>query len=204
MAAQDVEVIKLAGSCEPRACGPTQSAQPETFPDEAEEFPAQAQPQPQQMTAQEKDEKRTILRRISKYKALFGTECADLDLDPRALDALVLEDLRDRARDTEYLVSTRRSAAAMRGMFLAGLSTGELVGPVVGLNLTGLATFASRSEELLLCVDECAIKYDAMIAVDPAVRLAMAVCQLALAVNEHNSRESAKTAEVIAPLVPTP
>ena len=199
MAAQDVEVIKLAGSCEPRACGPTQSAVPETFPDEAEEFPAQVQ----QMTAQEKDEKRTILRRISKYKALFGTECADLDLDPRALDTLGLEDLRDRARDTEYLVSTRRSAAAMRGMFLAGLSTGELVGPVVGLNLTGLATFASRSEELLLCVDECAIKYDAMIAVDPAVRLAMAVCQLALAVNEHNSRESAKTADVIAPLVPT-
>ena len=202
MAAQDVEVIKLAGSCEPRACGPTQSAVPETFLDE-QEFPPE-EPQPQQMTAQEKDEKRTILRRISKYKALFGTECADLDLDPRALDTLGLEDLRDRARDTEYLVSTRRSAAAMRGMFLAGLSTGELVGPVVGLNLTGLATFASRSEEPLLCVGECAIKYDAMIAVDPAVRLAMAVCQLALAVNEHNSRESAKTAEVIAPLVPTP
>ena len=202
MAAQDVEVIKLAGSCEPRACGPTQSAQPETFPDE-QEFPVEPQPQPQQMTAAEKDEKRTILRRISKYRALFGTECADLDLDPRALDTLGLEDLRDRARDTEYLVSTRRSAAAMRGMFLAGLSTGELVGPVVGLNLTGLATFASRSEELLLCVDECAIKYDAMIAVDPAVRLAMAVCQLALAVNEHNSREAAKTADVIAPLVPT-
>ena len=201
MAAQDVEVIKLAGSCEPRACGPTQSAVPETFPDEAEEFPAQAQVQ--QMTPAEKDEKRTILRRISKYKALFGTECADLDLDPRALDALVLEDLRDRARDTEYLVSTRRSAAAMRGMFLAGLSTGELVGPVVGLNLTGLATFASRSEELLLCCDECCIKYDAMVVVDPAVRLAMAVCQLALAVNEHNSREAAKTADVIAPLVPT-
>ena len=193
--ADHVEVIKLAGSCEPR--GPTQSAVPETFLDE-QEFPAQAlEPQPQQMTPAEKDEKRTILRRISKYKAPFGSECADLDLDPRALDTLGLSDLRDRARDTEYLVSTRRSAAAMRGMFLAGLSTGELVGPVVGLNLTGLATFASRSEELLLCVDECAIKYDAMIAVDPAVRLAMAVCQLALAVHEHNSRESAKSAEVV-------
>jgi len=197
--ADHVEVIKIAGSCEPRA-GPTQQTFPETATSaDEQEFPVEVQ----QMTAQEKDEKRTILRRISKYKALFGTECADLDLDPRALDALVLEDLRDRARDTEYLVSTRRSAAAMRGMFLAGLSTGELVGPVVGLNLTGLATFASRSEELLLCVDECAIKYDAMIAVDPAVRLAMAVCQLALAVNEHNARESAKTADVIAPLVPT-
>ena len=93
----------------------------------------------------------------------------------------------------------------MRGMFLGALSTGEFVGPIVGLNLTGLATFASRSEELLLCVDECAIKYDTMVAVDPTVRLAMAVCQLALAVNEHNTREAAKTADVTAtPLAPTP
>ena len=196
--AESVEVIKLAGSCEPRACGPTQ----QTFPDEQEEtFPAQ---EPQQLTPAEKEESRAIKRRIGKYRALFATETADLDLDPRSLDALVLDDLRDRARDTEYLVSTRRSAAAMRGMFLGALSTGEFVGPIVGLNLTGLATFASRSEELLLCVDECAIKYDTMVAVDPAVRLAMAVCQLAIAVNEHNTRESAKTADVIAPLVPTP
>jgi hypothetical protein len=195
MASPDVEVIKLAGSCEPR--GPTQ----QTFPDEQEEtFPAQ---EPQQLTPAEKEESRAIKRRIGKYKALFSAETADLDLDPRSLDALVLDDLRDRARDTEYLVSTRRSAAAMRGMFLGALSTGEFVGPVVGLNLTGLATFASRSEELLLCVDECAIKYDTMVAVDPAVRLAMAVCQLALAVNEHNTREAAKTADVIAPLTPT-
>ena len=198
--AESVEVIKLAGSCEPRACGPTQQTFPD--PDEQEEtFPAQ---EPQQLTPAEKEESRAIKRRIGKYRALFATETADLDLDPRSLDALVLDDLRDRARDTEYLVSTRRSAAAMRGMFLGALSTGEFVGPIVGLNLTGLATFASRSEELLLCVDECAIKYDTMVAVDPAVRLAMAVCQLAIAVNEHNTREAVKTADVITPLAPTP
>ena len=188
MAAQDVEVIKLAGSCEPRACGPTQPTFPDSFPGDAEESAEVAQ----QMTPQEKDEARVLKRRIGKYRSLFGTECADLDLDPRSLDALLLEDLRDRARDTEYLVSTRRSAAAMRGMFLGALATGEIVGPVVGLNLTGLSTFAARSEELLLCVDECVIKYDTVIAVDPAARLAMAVVQLAIAVNDHNSREAAK------------
>ena len=59
--------------------------------------------------------------------------------------------------------------------------------------MTGLSTFASRSEELLLCVDETFIKYDTMVAVDPAIRLALAVCQLAIAVNDLNSREAEKT-----------
>ena len=91
------EVIKLAGSCA------VSSSREQHFSagiaDEEEEALA-LQDEPQPMTPQEKDEKRGIMRRISKYKALFGTECADLDLDPRSLDALVLEDLRDRARDT--------------------------------------------------------------------------------------------------------
>ena len=56
--ADHVEVIKLAGSCEPR--GPTQSAVPETFPDE-QEFPVEPQ---QMMTSQEKDEARVLKRRI--------------------------------------------------------------------------------------------------------------------------------------------
>jgi hypothetical protein len=188
MAAQaPVETIKLAGN----SCA-VSSSREQTFapgPTDEETFSQEA---PETLTPQEKDEKRGIMRRISKYKALFGTECADLDLDPRSLDALVLEDLRDRARDTEYLVSTRRSAAAARGMFLGALATGEVVGPIIGLNLTNLAMFASRSEELLLCVDECAIKYDTMVAVDPAVRLALAVCNLAIAVNDRNSREVEK------------
>ena len=187
MSSPQPEIIRLSGSC---AAPPAREHHFSAGIAEEEETFLQDEPQP--MTPHEKDEKRGIMRRISKYKALFGTECADLDLDPRSLDTLNLEDLRDRARDTEYLVSTRRSAAAMRGMFLGALATGEIVGPIVGLNLTGLSTFAARSEELLLCVDECVIKYDTVIAVDPAARLAMAVVQLAIAVNDHNSREAAK------------
>ena len=60
MAAQDVEVIKLAGSCEPRACGPTQPTFPDSFPGDAEESAEVAQ----QMTPQEKDEARVLKRRI--------------------------------------------------------------------------------------------------------------------------------------------
>ena len=185
--ADSVETIKLVGN----SCA-VSSSREQTFapgPTDEETFPQEA---PETLTPQEKEEKRGILRRISKYKALFSAETADLDLDPRTLASLVLSDLRDRARDTEFLVSTRRSAAAARGMFLGALAAGEVVGPIVGLNLTNLATFASRSEELLLCVDECAIKYDTLVAVDPAVRLALAVCSLAIVVNDRNTREAEK------------
>ena len=113
MATQDVEVIRLAGSCEPRA-GPTQSAQPETFLDE-QEFPVEVQ----QMTPQEKDEARVLKRRIGKYKSLFPQET--VDFDQGALDSLDIESLRDRAKDVEYSVACRRSSKAIRGLFLGGL-----------------------------------------------------------------------------------
>ena len=93
MAAADCEVIKLAGSCEPRACGPTQSAVPETFPDE-QEFPVEPQ---QMMTPQEKDEARFLKRRIGKYKSLFPQET--VDFDQGTLDSLSIDDLRDKAKD---------------------------------------------------------------------------------------------------------
>ena len=140
--ADSVETIKLAGN----SCAVSSSREPTFSPGliDEETFSQEA---PETLTPQEKDEKRGILRRISKYRALFSVECADLDLEPRALDALNLEDLRDRARDTEYLVSTRRSAAAMRGMFLGALATGEIVSPVVGLNLTGLLAWGGTHEK---------------------------------------------------------
>ena len=185
------EVIQLAGNC--AAPPPTREHSFSPGPPEEEETSDKRVDEPQPLSEAEKQEKRGIMRRISKYRALFSVECADLDLDPRSLDALLLEDLRDRARDTEYLVSTRRSAAAARGLFLGALAGGEVVGPIVGLNLTNLAMFASRSEELLLCVDECAIKYDTTVVVDPVVRLALAVCSLAIVVNDRNCREAEKT-----------
>jgi hypothetical protein len=191
--ADHVEVIKLAGSCEPRACGPTQSAQPETFPDEAEEFPVE----PQQMTPAEKDEARVLKRRIGKYKSLFPQETADFDQG--TLDSLSIDELRDKAKDVEYVVATRRSSKAIRGLFLGGLASTELIaGPILGLELQGLAGFASRSEDLMQTVDEVGVKYGDQLYVDPLIRLSMGMMQLAMAVDAHN--RAAKTAEV----VPTP
>ena len=196
MAAQDVEVIKLAGSCEPRTCGPTQSAVPETFPDEAEEFPVEVQ----QMAPQEKDEARVLKRRIGKYKYLFPQET--VDFDQGTLDSLSIDELRDKAKDVEYVVATRRSSKAIRGLFLGGLASTELVaGPILGLELQGLAGFASRSEDLMQTVHEVGVKYGDQLYVDPLIRLSMGMMQLAMAVDAHN--RAAKTATEVTPM-PTP
>ena len=188
----DVEVIKLAGSCEPRACGPTQPTQ-QTFPDE-QEFPAQALEPQQMMTPQEKDEARVLKRRIGKYKSLFPQETADFDQG--TLDSLSIDELRDKAKDVEYVVATRRSSKAIRGLFLGGLASTELVaGPILGLELQGLAGFASRSEDLMQTVDEVGVKYGDQLYVDPLIRLSMGMMQLAMAVDAHN--RAAKSAEVV-------
>ena len=192
MAAQDVEVIKLAGSCEPRACGPTQPTFPDSFPGDAEESAEVAQ----QMTPQEKDEARVLKRRIGKYKSLFPQETVDFDLG--ALDGLDIEGLRDRAKDVEYVVSTRRSSKAIRGLFLGGLASTELIaGPVLGLELQGLAGFASRSEDLMQTVDEVGVKYGDQLYVDPLIRLSMGMMQLCMAVDAHN--RAAKATDVVVP-----
>ena len=190
MAAQDVEVIKLAGSCEPRACGPTQSAQPETATSaDEQEFPVE----PQQMTPAEKDEARVLKRRIGKYKSLFPQET--VDFDQGTLDSLSIDDLRDKAKDVEYVVATRRSSKAIRGLFLGGLASTELVaGPILGLELQGLAGFASRSEDLMQTVDEVGVKYGDQLYVDPLIRLSTGLMQLCMAVDSFN--RAAKTAEV--------
>ena len=194
MASQDVEVIKLAGKCEPR--GPTQ--QP-TFqpPEEQEEtFPLD---EPQPMTPAEKDEARVLKRRIGKYKSLFPQETIDFDLG--ALDGCSIDALRDLSKDVEYSVACRRSSKAIRGLFLGGLASTELVaGPILGLELQGLAGFASRSEDLMQTVDEVGVKYGDQLYVDPLIRLSMGMMQLAMAVDAHN--RAAKTAEVVQ--TPTP
>ena len=189
--ADHVEVIKLAGSCEPR--GPTQSAVPETFLDE-QEFPVEPQ---QQMTPAEKDEARVLKRRIGKYKSLFPQETAEFDQG--TLDSLSIDELRDKAKDVEYVVATRRSSKAIRGLFLGGLASTELVaGPILGLELQGLAGFASRSEDLMQTVDEVGVKYGDQLYVDPLIRLSMGMMQLAMAVDAHN--RAAKSATEVTPM----
>ena len=99
-----------------------------------------------------------------------------------------LEALRDLGQDVEFLVGTRRSAKAVRGMFIGGLQAVETAGPLLGLELRGLANVAASSEDLLSTVDEVAVKHESSLYIDPVARLALAVVQLALAVDSHNRR----------------
>ena len=72
--ATDVEVIKLAGSCEPR--GPTQSTFPETFPDE-QEFPVE----PQQMMMLGLNDPSTFAKIINTPENREGT--AEIGKEPK-------------------------------------------------------------------------------------------------------------------------
>ena len=139
------------------------------------------------LSDQDKEERRQLIRKIGRYRALFAKELEDIHTG--GLDQMPLDALRDLGRDVEFLVGTRRSAKAVRGMFIGGLQAGEVAGPFVGLDLTGLASVAAASEDLLQTVDEVAIKYESQLYVDPVARLGLAVAQLAFAVDAHNRRK---------------
>ena len=184
-----VETIKLAGNS---AAPPTRE---QSFshgpPAEEETFPVD---EPQPMSPAEKDEARMLKRRIGKYKSLFPQETVDFDLG--TLDTLSIDEIRDRAKDVEYVVSTRRSSKAIRGLFLGGLASTELIaGPALGLELQGLAGFASRSEDLMQTVDEVGVKYGDQLYVDPLIRLSMGMMQLCMAVDAHNRAAKSPQAE---------
>ena len=139
------------------------------------------------LSNEDKEERRQLIRKIGRYRALFARELEDIHTG--GLDQMPLDALRDLGRDVEFLVGTRRSAKAVRGMFIGGLQAGEVAGPFVGLDLTGLANVAAASEDLLQTVDEVAIKYESQLYVDPVARLGLAVAQLAFAVDAHNRRK---------------
>ena len=74
-------------------------------------------------------------------------------------------------------------------MFIGSLQGLEAFGPYASLDLKGLANVAASSEDLLLTVDECSVRYEQTIEIDPLARLAIGVAQLALAVDSHNKRQ---------------
>ena len=144
------------------------------------------------VSPEEKEERRRLVRKIMRYRSLFSAELTDLDLE--RLGDRGLDELRDLARDVEFLVSTRRSAKAVRGMFLGGMTVLEAGGPFVGLQLQGLTNVCAHQEELLQTVDEAAVKYESLIEVDPVARIAIHVAQLCLALDGHNRARAAVAA----------
>ena len=83
----------------------------------------------------------------------------------------------------------RADPPPLRSLFVGSLVGLEAVGQYAGLELKGLSNVAAQSEDLLLTVDECAIKYESVIQIDPLARLAIGVGQLCLAIDAHNRRQ---------------
>ena len=151
-------------------------------PESPDEYVPQEPP-----TEEEKNERRVLIRKVMRYRALFPTELVDVDLSD--LGARPLEELRDIARDVEFLVSTRRSAKAVRGMFIGSVQLLETGGPYFGLELEGLTGVVAHSTDLLETVDEAAVKYESIMEVDPVARIAIQMGQLILAIDSHNRQK---------------
>ena len=143
--------------------------------------------EPEQLFPEDKEERRQLIRKVGRCRALFAQQLSDINTSN--LDVLPLQKLRDLSQDVEFLVATRRSAAACRSLFVGSLVGLETLGSYTGLELKGLSNVAAQSEDLLLTVDECAIKYESVIQIDPLARLAIGVGQLCLAIDAHNRRQ---------------
>jgi hypothetical protein len=135
-------------------------------------------------TEEDKNERRVLIRKVMRYRALFQSEVEDIDLSN--LGGRPLGELRDLVRDVEFLVSTRRSAKAVRSMFIGGVQVLEKGGPFFGLELHGLTSVVAQSKDLLETVDEAAVRHETMMEVDPLARIAIQMGQLILAIDSHN------------------
>jgi hypothetical protein len=193
-----METIKLSGNKFPVAESPVvehakqaekQAENAKQAEDQEQDFQVDYQadfPLKEIESEEEKNEKRTLIRKIMRYRSTFPTELIDLTQKLNNLGCYSLYELRDLCRDVEYLVATRRSSKAMRSFFLAGLGVLEVSGGIVGLQLNGLTHIASQNEELLSTVDEAAIKHEKLLELPPLQRLAIGVAQLAFVVDAKN------------------
>ena len=195
------DTIQLAGDA--GASHPMMVAD-DPAPDELPPDAAHSEPDDLEETVAESEEdakqRRVLLRKIRRYKAIFPEEVEDCDLDN--LQARSIADLETSLADVQFAVETRRSTAQARSLFLASLAMGEAAGGFVGLKLQGLTGVAAQSEDLLRNVDEVALKYEAVTQLDPVARLALSVGQLALAVDQAN--RSAANRQADQPPAPAP
>lgn len=131
-------------------------------------------------------EKRTIIVKINRYRSLFKEELTDLEDDFKDLNAKTILQLENLLNDIQFNVESRRSMNSSRTLFLSGISLVEMTGSLAGLELHGMTQVCSQSPDLMKNVDEVALKYDYVAQIDPVVRLAMSVGQIALVVDASN------------------
>ena len=189
--ADTIELAGDAGASHPMIVADDPPAdelpEPDAPPSEPDEDTAVAE------TAEDAKQRRVLLRKIHRYRAIFPEEVRDLELDN--LQTRAIAELETTLADVQFAVETRRSTAQARSLFLAGLAIGEAGGRFVGLKLQGLTGVAAQSEDLLRNVDEVALKYEAVTQLDPVARLALSVGQLALAVDQANRSAANRQAD---------
>ena len=100
-------------------------AAPVKFHEAASDGGDDDEPEPEQLSPEDKLLRRQLLRRIARYRALFPGEISDINVSN--LDSLSLEKLRDLEQDVSFLVATRRSAKACRSLFIGSLQGLEAV-----------------------------------------------------------------------------
>jgi hypothetical protein len=155
----------------------------------AENIPQQLREEPGVLeleNPEERAERQTLTTRVLRYASAFPAECESFKLSRKKLDRLHPGALRTLEADVSHAVATRRTASAMKGLFLAGVHLLEVGLPYAGLEVAGLTGAVSRDADLLATVDEVAIKRDLAVAVAPEIRLLAGLGRLVLAVDQHN------------------
>ena len=137
-------------------------------------------------SSEERSERQTLTTRVLRYTTAFPAETSSFKLSRKKLDRRSLPELRQVENDISHAVATRRTASALRGLFLAGIHLLEIGLPYAGLETQGLTGAVSRNADLLATVDELAIKRDCAVAVSPEIRLLAGLGQTILALDAHN------------------
>ena len=137
-------------------------------------------------TAEERQERQTLTTRVLRYTAAFPNETSSFKLSRKKLDRRSLPELKQIESDVSHAVATRRTASALKGLFLAGVHVLEIGLPYAGLETQGLTGAVSRNEDLLATVDEVSIKRDCAVAVSPEMRLLAGLGQTILAIDSHH------------------
>ena len=144
------------------------------------------------MSQAELDERRQLLRKLSRYQTMFKAEVQGLPLSDAS--TMTLHNLRNLTEDAEFMVATRKCAQASRSLFLSPCTIAEAVSKPIGIKLNGLTNVCAGNEELLSTIDELSIKYESTVMISVEQRFLMQMGQLCIAIHSHNKSLDAREA----------
>jgi hypothetical protein len=165
---------------------PSEEDAPERFQTVPERLRADADCELEIESSEERAERQTLTTRILRYTAAFQVETESFKVSRKKLERRSLPALKELENDISHAVATRRTASALKSLFLAGVHVLEVGLPYAGLETQGLTGAVSRNADLLATVDEVAIKRDCAVAVSPEIRLLAGLGQTILAIDSHH------------------